>query len=218
MSTVADRMGITKGELLDPSSSDAAVKQALAETHLIQETKAYFASHGVDLEAFKRSSRGDTALLVKNLPASTIPGEVRKLFEEHGTIKRFIMPPTGLTAIVEFDNSTQAKSALSSLAYRKIQGSILYLEKAPKDLFSGQPTIALQTAAPTKPGAKISAQDLLEESTAESTSTATLHVKNLNFSTTTAKLNETFAPLAGFRSAVVRTKVDPKRGVLSMGL
>ena len=49
MSTVADRMGISKAELLDPTSSDAAVKQAHAETHIIQETKSYFAQHGVDL-------------------------------------------------------------------------------------------------------------------------------------------------------------------------
>ena len=42
-------------------------------------------------------------------------------------------------------------------------------------------------------------------------------MKNLNFSTTTQKLSETFKPLAGFRSAVVRTKTDPKRGVLSLG-
>ena len=45
MSTLASRMGISKSELLDPTSSDAAVKQAHAETHIIQETKNYFAQH-----------------------------------------------------------------------------------------------------------------------------------------------------------------------------
>jgi multiple RNA-binding domain-containing protein 1 len=51
----------------------------------------------------------------------------------------------------------------------------------------------------------------------EATNTATLYVRNLNFSTTTERLTEAFKPLSGFRSATVKTKTDPKRGVLSMG-
>ena len=51
----------------------------------------------------------------------------------------------------------------------------------------------------------------------EATNTATLYVRNLNFSTTTDRLTEAFKPLSGFRSAKVQTKIDPKRGVLSMG-
>jgi multiple RNA-binding domain-containing protein 1 len=66
MSSVAERLGISKAELLDPTSADAAVKQAHAETHVIQETKAYFSSNGVNLDAFKQKERGNTAILVKN--------------------------------------------------------------------------------------------------------------------------------------------------------
>ena len=218
-STIASRMGISKSELLDPTSSDAAVKQAHAETHIIQETKSYFAQHGVDLEAFQRSSKGDIAILVKNLPHSVTPDELRKLFEEHGTVTKFLMPPTGMTAIVEFSNVVEAKTAFMSLSYRKLKDSILYLEKAPKDLF--KEGVVVNVPPPTasdKPGAKLSATDLLEDAPdAEATNTATLYVRNLNFSTTTERLTEAFKPLSGFRSAKVKTKVDPKRGVLSMG-
>jgi multiple RNA-binding domain-containing protein 1 len=221
MSTVADRMGISKAELLDPTSSDAAVKQAHAETHIIQETKSYFAQHGVDLEAFKKSSKGDVALLVKNIPHRTPSDEIRKLFEEHGTVKQFLMPPAGMTAIVEFTNAAEAKSAFMSLSYRKMKDSILYLEKAPKDLFKEgfvAPISSSQPMSLDKPGAKLSATDLLQEAPqAESSSNATLYVRNLNFTTTTELLSQTFAPLDGFRSAKVKTKIDPKRGVLSMG-
>jgi hypothetical protein len=64
----------------------------------------------------------------------------------------------------------------------------------------------------------LSATDLLEDAPEpESATTATLYVRNLNFSTTTERLTEAFKPLSGFRSAKVKTKVDPKRGVLSMG-
>ena len=217
LSTVAERLNISKAELLDPTSSDAAVKQAHAETHIIQETKGYFANQGVDLEAFKGSSKGDLAILVKNIPHGVKAEEVRQLFEEHGTIRRFLMPPAGMTAIVEYGIAAHAKSAFMSLSYRKMKDSILYLEKAPKNLFKeGVVPTAAPVATSEKPGAMLSAQDLLEEEP-QSANTVTLHVKNLNFSTTTQMLSETFKPLAGFRSAVVRTKTDPKRGVLSLG-
>lgn len=217
LSTVAERLNISKTELLDPTSSDAAVKQAHAETHIIQETKSFFASQGVDLEAFKRSSKGDTAILVKNIPHGVKANEIQQIFEEHGTLRRFLMPPAGMTAIVEFANAAQAKAAFVSLSYRKIKDSILYLEKAPKDLFKeGMAPTAFTPITSDKVSAVLSAQDLLEEEP-QSTNTVTLHIKNLNFSTTTQKLVETFKPLAGFRSAVVRTKTDPKRGVLSLG-
>lgn len=215
LSAVAERTGVSKADILDPTSSDAAVKQAHAETHIIQETKNYFAQHGVDLEAFRRSSKGDVAILVKNLPHGVKSDELRNLFEEHGTIKRFLMPPAGMTAIVEYANPAQAKSAFAALSYRKMKDSILYLEKAPKELFKEGVATAAQPIS-SSVGAKLSAKDLLEEEP-NSANTATLHVKNLNFDTTTQKLHETFAPLVGFKSAVVRTKVDPKRGVLSLG-
>ncbi|KAF1851302.1 RNA-binding domain-containing protein [Cucurbitaria berberidis CBS 394.84] len=219
MSTVANRMGISKAELLDPTSSDAAVKQAHAETHIIQETKSYFTQHGVDLEAFQRSAKGDLAILVKNVPHGVTPDELRNMFEEHGTVSKFLMPPTGMTAIVEFSNAAQAKTAFTSLSYRKMKDSILYLEKAPKDLFKeGLIAHVPQAASQDKPGAKLSATDLLEDAAEpEATNAATLYVRNLNFTTTTERLTEAFKPLSGFRSAKVKTKVDPKRGVLSMG-
>ncbi|KAI8933891.1 hypothetical protein NX059_009588 [Plenodomus lindquistii] len=219
MSTVASRMGISKSELLDPTSSDAAVKQAHAETHIIQETKNYFAEQGVDLEAFQRSAKGDTAILVKNIPHGVTSDEVRKLFEEHGTVTRFLMPPTGMSAIVEFSNSAEAKTAFMSLSYKRLKNSIIYLEKAPKDLFkAGVVPNITQAVSVAKPGTKLSATDLLEDAPEPETSnTATLFVRNLNFTTTSERLTEAFQPLSGFRSAKVKTKIDPKRGVLSMG-
>lgn len=221
MSVVAERLGISKADVLDPTSSDAAVKQAHAETHIIQEIKSYFAQHGVDLEAFKRSSKGDIAILVKNIPHGASSDEIRRLFEEHGTVTKFLMPPAGMTAIIEFSNPAEAALAFRSLAYRKIKDSILYLEKAPKDLFKEGVVVAAPSQMQTLDAAttKLAATDLLQDAPeADATNTSTLYVRNLNFSTTNQGLTETFSPLEGFRSARVKTKVDPKRGVLSMGL
>lgn len=222
MSSIADRFGVRKSEVLDPTSSDAAVKQAHAETHIIQETKSYFANHGVDLEAFKKKERGDTAILVKNFPYGTKSEELRKLFEAYGKIKQLLMPPSGTIAIVEYDQPNHARSAFGSLAYRKFKESILYLEKAPRNLFrgvQGLPNNRVDASAQSQ-SAKPSATELLEsKDTSESANMSTLFVRNLNFSTTTDRLREVFQPLEGFMSAKVKTKPDPKKPgqLLSMG-
>ncbi|KAI9872980.1 MAG: Multiple RNA-binding domain-containing protein 1 [Pleopsidium flavum] len=224
MSSISDRLGIAKSDLLDPTSSDAAVKQAHAETHLIQETKSYFAANGIDLEAFKKRERGDSAILVKNFMYGTKIDEIKQLFEQFGRVSSILMPPSGTIAIVKFEQSQQAKAAFSSLAYRKFKESILFLEKAPKDLFTSEPTASgvsdvgyqVEGVQASKP----SASDLLHEaSVPDSIDTSTLFVRNLNFSTTTQHLDDVFKPLDGFLSARVKTKPDPKKagGILSMG-
>ena len=220
MSSVADRLGVSKSELLDPTSSDAAVKQAHAETHVIQETKAYFKQHGDDLDAFKKRERGDTTILVKNFPYDTKEVELRRLLEEHGTVKTLLIPPTGTIAIAEFEQAPQARSAFSALAYKKISGSVLFLEKAPKDLLLGTSALpVIDGQSQGKPSVE-SAADLLQSNASEATgATSTLFVRNLNFTTTSERLTETFKPLDGFISARVKTKTDAKKPgqVLSMG-
>ncbi|KAM3069301.1 Multiple RNA-binding domain-containing protein 1 [Clarireedia jacksonii] len=223
-SSVADRLGISKSELLDPTSADAGVKQAIAETSVIQETKVYFAKNGVDLDAFKRRERGDTAILVKNFPYGMTLEELRKLFEDFGQVIRVLMPPSGTIAIVEFAQPTHARAAFASLAYRRMKDSVLFLEKAPKDLFTGpapsQPVAISDRNADKATDPKFSTSDLLEaEGGAETVDTTTLFVRNLNFTTTSQRLTEVFKPLDGFLSARVNTKTDPKKPgqVLSMG-
>ncbi|THV96921.1 hypothetical protein D6D27_02412 [Aureobasidium pullulans] len=224
MSSVADRLGVSKSELLDPTSSDAAVKQAHAETHVIQETKSYFKENGVDMDAFKKRERGDTAILVKNFPYETKASELKELFEQHGKIKRFLMPPSGTIAIVEFEHAPEARAAFASLAYRKIHTSVLFLEKAPKELFQATAPLTDSTDRETTQAgldAKASASELLQETGTEVSAgtTSTLFVRNLNFSTTTDRLTDIFRPLSGFLTARVKTKTDPKKPgqVLSMG-
>lgn len=220
MSSVADRLGLAKSEVLDPTSSDAAIKQAHAETHIIQETKVFFKQHGVDLDAFKRSQRGETAILVKNIPYDCSSDELKRMFEEHGEVKKFLIPPSGVIAIVEFANAAQCQAAFGALAYRKIKSSVLFLEKAPKGLFDSHKSVNTQADASTAVS-KTSASDLKDSDSAvpNSATSATLFVRNLNFSTTNSQLTEALKPLDGFLSARVKTKTDPKKPgqILSMG-
>lgn len=221
MSSVAERLGVSKADLLDPTSSDAAVKQAHAETHVIQETKAYFSANGVNIEAFKQRERGNTAILVKNFSYGVKTDDIRKLFDPYGQITRLLMPPSGTIAIVEFSRPDEAQKAFKSLAYRKLGDSILFLEKAPKDLFD-------PNVVPQKPTTEIKAVSqgfstadtfAADEVVDDNLPTTTLFVKNLNFATTNQSFVDLFRPLDGFITARIKTKPDPKRPgqTLSMG-
>ena len=220
ISSISDRLGVAKSELLDPTSSDAAVKQAHAETHIIQETKSYFLVNGVDLDAFKKNVRGNTAILVKNFPFGTKADELRSLFDTHGPLKQLLMPPSGTIAIVEFEQADHSRSAFSSLSYSKFRGSILFLEKAPKDLFStGVKKSQMDGGGSEARQAKPSTPELLQQDAPGSVNTTTLFVRNLNFTTTDDRLREAFKSLDGFMSGRVKRKPDPKKAgqTLSLG-
>lgn len=220
--SVASRLGVSKSELLDPTSADAAVKQAIAETTVIQETKAYFVANGVDLDAFRSQKRGDTVILVKNFPYGTTIDEIRTLFEESGPVLRVLMPPSGTIAIVQFAQPNHAKSAFGKLAYRRIKDSVLFLEKAPKDLLKGETSGPVPGLKDRPTGVqKLNVGELLSggDKADEAVETTSLFVRNLNFDTATSGLAEAFSSLDGFVSARVKTKADPKKPgqTLSMG-
>lgn len=223
LASTADRLGVSKSELLDPTSTDAAVKQAVAETHIINETKAYFAAHGANLDAFKSQKKGDTAILVKNFPYGTTLEELRKQFEEAagGNVLQVLMPPSKTIAIVQFSQPVACRTAFAKLSYRRMGSSILFLEKAPADLFADQQHATQpQSEHPAAAVQKVSATDLMErEDDQDHGDTTSLYIRNLNFDTTTTHLVEAFKSLNGFVSAQVKTKLDPKKPgqVLSMG-
>lgn len=64
--------------------------------------------------------RSKTVILVKNLPSGTKTEELQHVFSKHGTLGRVILPPSGITAIVEFLEPTEAKLAYKKLAYTKV--------------------------------------------------------------------------------------------------
>ena len=66
--------------------------------------------------------RSKTGFLVKHLPAGTTTDELRELFERYGTIGRLLLPPRGLTAIIEYIDATEARAAFRALAYTKVTG------------------------------------------------------------------------------------------------
>lgn len=208
LASVAVRLGVPKSQLLDPASTDAAVKQARAETSVIQETKDYLKAQGIKTDAFKDGPRHDRALLLKNFPYGTTQDELRGILSGHGSLERLIFPPSGTIAIVVFEESYSAQDALKALAYKNFKGSVLYLEKAPANLF--------EVDQPKKDDGVPETEDTVDGVPGQ---IATVFIRNLNFATTTTRLSELFRPLTGFLSATVKTRTDASRPgeVLSMG-
>ena len=214
LSSVADRMNLSKSDILDPEASDAAVKLALAETHIIQETKTYLESHGVVLSAFSGRGRSETVILVKNIPYGTTAEQLREIFGAHGELQRVLVPPAGTLAVIEFVHADDGHRAFRAVAYRRLGNSVIYLEKGPLGMFqsiSSVPEITSNVAPVT-----IGDTDMGEVDT---TGGKTLFVKNLAFATPSERFTSAFRHLPGFAFARIQTKPDPKRpgARLSMG-
>lgn len=224
LSSVADRLNISKADVLDPESSNAAVKLALAETHVIQDTKTYLESQGVIMSAFSSRRRSDTTILVKNIPYGTTAEQIRELFEAHGELSRVLVPPAGTMAVVEFIHPDEASKAFRAVAYRRLGNSVIYLEKGPLGIFEAPAEGARdqQNGPLTADGVKpvtIDGESGAQDDVPPVSEGTTLFVKNLSFATTSERFTQVFRHLPSFAFARVQTKSDPKRpsAKLSMG-
>ncbi|KAJ3220780.1 hypothetical protein HK099_004023 [Clydaea vesicula] len=218
---MAAKLGVKKSEILDPASENMAVRLALSETQIINETKEYLQEQGVCLDAFQSNrERSDTCILVKNIPFTTTVSDIENLFGNYGTLGRCVIPPTKTVALVEFLEANEAKAAFKRLAYTKYKSLPLYLEWAPTGAFNSkfESTKKKNEIAITNG----TTSDLLLDDTKDDPDmmpVATLFVKNLNFSTTEQQLKEAFSSLQGLTSTRVATKPDKKDSSkkLSMG-
>lgn len=246
LESMAFKLGLEKNQLIDAESSNAAVKQALAEAAVINDVRQFFESKGVDLKNFNKQERDDTVILIKNFPFGTTISELAELFLPFGVLKRFVMPVNGIIAILQYRDQTSARSAFQSLSYKKFKDGILYLEKGPKDCFKElepskkdiqelddimkQATQNVEkNSIKTIDDDKLDVEELLGDAKKENTEdddeetfsgpTTSIFVKNLNFSTTSDTLKQHFSPIEGFLLAQVKTKPDPKNKnrTLSMG-
>lgn len=243
---VADAIAATyntsKEKVLEDGTKgmSAAVKLALGETQLVQDTKNFLEENGVCLDAFNQpsSKRSSTVILVKNLPASTPAKEIRELFAKHGELGRIVMPPSGITALVEFLEPSEARKAFTKLAYTKYKHLPLYLEWAPDNSFTSAPAkkdktreartdrkkkekseeTGKQTEKPETMNG-INKREKEDEEEEEAEPDTTLFVKNINFATTEEQLKTYFGKCGPVHYATVATKKDPKNpgAKLSMG-
>lgn len=197
-----------------------AVRLALAETQIVNETKEFFENHGIILDTFGKKDRSETIILVKNIPYGTTEEDLRQLFGKFGELGRVLIPPAKTIAVVEFLEPSEARVAFKSLAYRRYKDSLIYLEKAPSGLFKDKFVRDPKKDQPANEKKPSTAADLLEPSeNVDTDDITTVFVKNLNFNTTIATLRNTFKGIAGYRSSRINVKPDPKNPgkTLSMG-
>ncbi|XP_043252107.1 probable RNA-binding protein 19 [Colletes gigas] len=242
---IAATYNTTKEKVLEDGTKglSAAVKLALGETQLVQDTKNFLEENGVCLDAFDRpaAKRSKTVILVKNLPAATPAREIRQLFAQHGELGRLVMPPAGITALVEFLEPSEARKAFTKLAYSKYKHLPLYLEWAPDNSFT-TPLVERKKKKDARANEKKEGKEIAEapdqsverleivndtkktekeesEDEDEPEPDTTLFVKNINFSTTDEQLKSYFSKCGRLHYATVATKKDPKNpgSKLSMG-
>ncbi|KAF8487575.1 hypothetical protein JB92DRAFT_3021966 [Gautieria morchelliformis] len=235
VSSIADRMHIPKADILGVTESDEgsgshnpAVKLALAETHIIQETKRYFEDQGVVLERLSTHSaaRSRTTILVKNIPYGTTSDILRNFFDSATTkVARLLIPPSGTLAVVEYTHPEEAAHAFRAAAYRRLGNSIIYLEWAPEGMLvesSGRG----HDLSEVKPVTIREQDEGMAEDAQSIRSGSTLFVKNLSFVTTTDRLAQVFRSMPSFSFARVqmkpappdhKAKAQPEQAKLSMG-
>uniref|UniRef100_A0AAX7UB07 Probable RNA-binding protein 19 n=1 Tax=Astatotilapia calliptera TaxID=8154 RepID=A0AAX7UB07_ASTCA len=220
---IAEKYNTTKSQVLDhESKGSVAVRMALGETQIVQETRQFLLDNSVSLDSFSQAAaaRSNTVILVKNLPAGVQASELEELFSPYGSLGRVLLPPSGLTAIVEFLESTEAKRAFTRMAYSKFHHVPLYLEWAPVGVFVAKPEpgkLSQNTKAAEKEEKKIENEEEDDEEEEEALPGSTLFIKNLNFNTTEEKLLETFCKCGKIKSCTISKKKDKTGKLLSMG-
>uniref|UniRef100_A0A8C1XPM2 RNA binding motif protein 19 n=1 Tax=Cyprinus carpio TaxID=7962 RepID=A0A8C1XPM2_CYPCA len=223
---IAEKYNTTKSQVLDHESDGSlAVRMALGETQIVQETRQFLLDNGVSLDSFSQAAgqRSNSVILVKNLPSGVQVAELEALFSPHGSLGRVLLPPSGLTAIVEFLEPTEAKRALMKLAYTKFQHVPLYLEWAPVAVFTTptapKPEVKKKdTSAENNDSAKKEEVEEEEEEEEEQILPgSTLFIKNLNFNTSEEALWETFSKCGVVKSCTISKKRDKAGKLSSMG-
>ncbi|CAG2101923.1 unnamed protein product, partial [Medioppia subpectinata] len=238
---MAKKFNIKKSDLLaDSTAKDSvAVRMALGETQIVNEMRRFLLENGVHLKAFGESSAGQrskTVILVKNLPIDTKAEEIRALFERHGLVLRVILPPNGVTAIVEMQETSEAKQAFNKLAYNNFKHFPLYLEWAPDNVFRDPDNKNIdkeidELIALEKTDAELTKQNITsdekpdrnpyetntnEELDIEPEEDTTLFVKNLYFETSDEDFGNHFRKCGQIYSANIAYKKSADK-VLSMG-
>ncbi|XP_044765331.1 probable RNA-binding protein 19 [Coccinella septempunctata] len=221
---ISDTFGTQKEDIVGPDGKGSvAVRLALGETKIVSETKKYLEAEGVNLDAFKMMNckRSNRIILVKNLPSQTRFLEIKELFEKFGVISRIILPPSGITAVVEFDEAAEARKAFKRLAYSKFKNVPLYLEWAPEDSLKEKNSNIQDKKddMEVKNNENEPEKNEVSEDDEEPEPDTTLFVKNLNFKTTDEDLKKFFENCGKIHYATVARKKDTKNpgATLSMG-
>lgn len=214
--------GHSKEDILDSSKggTNAAVRLALGETQIVLEMKQFLESNGVRLDAFDEVSakRSKTIILAKNLPAGTELEELREKFSQFGVLEKIILPPSGVTCLVKFEDPSEARKAFKKLAYSRFKHLPLYLEWAPDNVIKiedpkaekkGEEEKVEEKQRQDEPPADNLQEDDDEEDETPPEPNTTLFIKNLNFETEEARVRDAFKHLGPIHTIQIAKKRNP---------
>ena len=237
---MSNQLDVTKADVLGRDvAGSAAVRLALGETQVLEETRQMLEDQGLAVPGSSgtegngqtttvlrdkdgKVKRSTTAVLVKNIPFSTTEEELTTLFEgAGGPVARVMLPPSKTLALVELVEPSDAKRAFKRLAYKNFKKLPLFLEWAP--------LAAEQAARDAKPentaAAQVDENATDEEEEASyvdskmeddiSEDSRTLFVKNVNFKTKEETLTQVFEKVLGKGS--VRAVSLPKHAAKGGG-
>ena len=215
--------GKSKEEVLDSSSggTNAAVRLALGETQIVLEMKSFLESHGVRLEAFDEmnSKRSKTTILAKNLPPRTEVEELQEKFSQFGVLEKIILPPSGVTCLVKFEDPSEARKAFKKLAYSKFKHVPLYLEWAPENVLKEEEKVEdkdekkeekLEQEPEQEDQSKAEQLKEDDEDDTPPEPNTTLFIKNLNFETEEAKIRDAFKHIGQIHTIQIAKKRNPE--------
>ena len=188
--TIATRLNIPKSEILNKDNADLAVQIAAMETSIINETKEWLQTQGINLDVLKGKRndcvRSKTVIFVKNISTRTTKDNLEKIFSRFGSLVRFLISPSNTLAICEYVNSKHAQNCMKHLAYYEVDGEPIYLEFAPEGLITKE----------EKNNDKMEVDEDKEEKEDEidlvNSQGKVLFVSNLNFSTKEKSLKKFF--------------------------
>lgn len=224
MEYVAQEYGLSKLDLLNREVENPAVKIALAETKIINETKEWLRENGINVKLFEGTKnsveRSRTIVIIKNLPKDVTKAKLTDLLNRYGFVNRLLLPANKAIAIAQFRNIDHARNAFQRLSGYMFMGVPLYLEYAPENLLPEEQNDQEDGSAhgddEDKPKALAPAAkpDVLkdEEDKEEAEAKAkTVYVKNLKFSTTEDGLRD-FLREHGYANTVKFIKIVMKNG------
>lgn len=228
---ISKTFGKTKEEVLDTSTggTGAAVRLALGETQIVLEMKRFLESNGVRLEAFDEDTvkRSKTVILVKNLPINTNVDELREKFEQFGVVEKVLLPPSGVTCIIQFEDPSEARKAFKKLAYSKFRHVPLYLEWAPENVFRSKKKIEdpldnkedVESENISKEINEHSENknDLKDEDSTPPENGTTLFIKNLDQNANEESIKSAFRHIGAIHTVQIAKKKNTDGGWISLG-
>lgn len=124
---------------------------------------------------------------------------MRSLLSSFENVRRILVPPAGTVALIDCGSPDTATKIASSLAYRKLGNSVIYVERAPAQVWKDvEYTDNVQNTVASQDSRHL-ALDRTSPSAAEPTAfTCTLFVTRLPPNSSTATFKGLFQDLPGF--------------------